>query len=195
MEKDGGSGAARELTRYAPKEGAKYYRREPEQGSNGSHLVDGLTGDAAESSNGERQRQPESGSVQERLSYINQEQVKPGSARSQRVETDAVATPQPRPREEPQSEAGPVIGYGGRVDRLPEQVRGASSYDKYLHWRSARNGPSGSSRPQGAHAGQGSFVPQREQTSMQARMAENGTHAGRMTRACGSYRSTALYFG
>ena len=36
MEMDGGAGAEREFKRYAPKEGAKYYRvyrREPEQGS------------------------------------------------------------------------------------------------------------------------------------------------------------------
>ena len=34
MEMDSGAGAEREFKRYAPKEGAKYYRAEPMRGSN-----------------------------------------------------------------------------------------------------------------------------------------------------------------
>ena len=80
------------FSRYAPKDGATYYRSQTQRGRNGSTLVAGLMGDDAGSGSGERHRQPESGGVQERLSYINQEQVNQGSARPQRVESNAVAT-------------------------------------------------------------------------------------------------------
>ena len=152
--------------RYKPRFNSSDYPRR-----NGSTSVDDLMQNKTESGHGERQQLSESGTVQERLAYLNRERVEREPSQQQGGASKTVATPPPRPRED--EARATEFGNGARGARS-QQLSGSSPYDKYVQWSHERSQSRSAGLPRAGRFGmEGSFHPRAEPTEQPEAVMRN----------------------